>query len=180
MNTIESDNLLEIWDKICALIDKKGSVVQPDPGTKTSEHIRFNQIKLNRESALWKSIMAILEPLSEEEVAVLVDLSKPNDTHTVYQSKFSIAFLVSIPLGVLYAMNLLIPNFSIGGGISPFTGGLVALFILGSYLLYKQLTFRWLSMELNTCLETVLALKKAESIKFKKYDLTKIEHKNLR
>lgn len=182
MNTTESNNLLEVWDKLCEIIDNKGSVVQFDSQAKQSEQVRFNQIKLNRESTLWKSIMAVLEPLSEEEIAVLVDLSKPNDTHAVYQSKVSIAFLVSIPLGILYAINLILPSFSVGeSGLTPFSGGLigglVALFVVGSYMLYKQLAFRWLSMELNTCLETALVLKKAESIKFKKYELPKIEGK---
>ena len=178
MNTEESNNLLEVWDKLCELIDKKGSVVQLDANTKSREQVRFNQIKLNRETALWQSIMAIVAPLSEEEIDVLLDLGKPNDTHTVYQSKVSIALLISIPLGSLYAINFAIQNFNLGKNgflsapaIGGIVGGAVVILLLGGYLLYKQLTYRWLSMELNTCLETALAMKKAKRINFKKYEL---------
>lgn len=182
MKTTESDNLFEIWDKLCELIDQKGSVVQLDPDKKSSEQVKFNQIKLNRESILWQSMMEILAPLSEEEIEVLLDLATPNNTHAVYQSKVSIALLVSIPIGFLYFLNLLNENFHFGENkiltnalIGGLIGGGIVILFLGGYLLYKQLSYRWLSMELTTCLETTLAMKKAQRIHFKKYKLPQAE-----
>lgn len=179
MNTTESNNLLEVWDKLCEVIDQKGSVIHTDSSIKASEQVKFNQIKLNRDSKLWQAMEPILAPLSEEEIGVLLDLAKPNNTHTEYQVKVSLAFVISIPIGLLYVFSLIVQNFNLNqdeilsapviGGI---VGGTVVILLLGGYLLYKQLAYRWLSMELSTCLETALAMKKAERVKFKKYELS--------
>lgn len=174
MNNKASSNLLQTWDQLCTIIDKKGSVVQTDTNNKSSDHITFNQIKLNRNSVLWQSILQVLEPLSIEETEVLIDLSKTNDTHAVYQLKVSLALLVSIPLGLLTILNFVIDHLNTSGNLSaPIIGGLigggVVIVILGGFFLYKQLSYRWLSMELTTCLETALAMKKAEHIDFKQY-----------
>ena len=46
-----------------------------------------------------------------------------------------------------------------------------------THKIYKQLAYRWLSMELSTCLETALAMKKAKRINFKKYALAQTKDK---
>ena len=174
MSTAESNNLLEVWDKLCFIINNKGSVTRMDPGTKPSEMVQFNQIKLNRDTALWQALMDILEPLSEEEVEVLLDLAETNNTHNVYQSRVSIVAFVSIPIGLISIAGFFIKSFDPRESMGFLVAAAMTL-ILGGSLLYKQLAYRWLSMELSTCLETTLALKKAERIQFKKYQLPQFE-----
>ena len=176
MNTPESKNLLEVWDKLCLIINNKGSLTRIDPNTTHVDHVQFNQIKLNRASALWQALMEVLEPLSVEEVEVLLDLAKPNNTHAVYQAKVSMAAFVSIPVGLISMVGFFMGSFNPKEHISLISGATVLL-IFGAFLLYKQLSYRWFSMELGTCLEMVLAMKKAERIKFQKYELPQFEEK---
>jgi hypothetical protein len=149
MNTTESDNLLEVWDKLCELVDQKGSAVHSEFHKKDLDYSKFNQIKLNRATALWQSIMAVLAPLSEEEIDTLLDLTKPNNKHTVYESKFSIALVISIPIGLFYLINVIFQNFNLWGNdflsgpvVGCFIGGALVFLFLGGHLLYKKITFR--------------------------------------
>lgn len=173
MEPFNNNHLFEVWDTLCDTVGQYSKISGIKPNTDNAPIVSFNQIGLSRKTTLWAKIQELLAPLTEEEVALLLDIAKANDTHTVHQSKVSVSVIVSIPLGLLYLGHTLTQNLNIHSDfIGPIVGGLIGIFSVGGFLVYKQLAYRWLSMEVVTCIETILAQKKAERIAFQKIEAT--------
>ncbi|MBK8317776.1 MAG: hypothetical protein IPL05_03720 [Betaproteobacteria bacterium] len=155
-------DVLAIWSELCKVF-AASSVVQPSKEdlALSLQSWKNDHVTLCANSPSWRAASKLTATLSTAALKSLLDLAKVNATHINSHLTFTIGSVVSVPLAIYglfrEPLSVLLQRSGAFG-----TGGLVVAVVAGFWLIYALWKSKWQSMELQTFLETSIALKSAE------------------
>jgi len=158
----EHEELLAIWEQLClifsgmSIFNTRHEDVVLSMETWKNDHVSLNF----RRSPAWKETNQLVRALPTESISSLLELSKVNLTHINSHLTFTLSACFSVPLALYGLLGNSVKSLLAQLGVSV-TVASGFLFIMLMTFVTKLWQNKWQGMELSTCLQTILAIRRA-------------------
>lgn len=162
-NTSENDeHLLAIWEQLCVSFGKIRLInARPEDLAASMETWKNDHVSLSRQTIAWKEAEALTNDLPLEALESLLELARVNSTHVNHHLGFTATAVIGFPLGIYGIFSDYINGFL--GSQALVSVALAAIFVGLALFLTRLWLNKWQAMELTTCLEHILAIRRARA-----------------